>query len=104
MKPPQPIIVDRGEFIDVLDRLRHGHLLVQCGNGADTCVLDGAVIYYAHPTLLAYGLLDRVQLPDLAPHTRCYRLSARGQPFAERVCREWRLQPLWHRLAVRVTG
>ena len=104
MKPPQPIIVDRGEFIDVLDRLRHGHLLVQCGNGAGTCVLDGAVIYYAHPTLLAYGLLDRVQLPDLAPHTRCCGLSARGQPFAERVCREWRLQPLWHRLAVRVTG
>ncbi len=104
MNQPQPIIADRGEFVDVLNRLRRGHLLVQCGDGAGCCVLDGAVVYHAAPTLLAYGLLDPVQTPGMAPHMRCWRLSDRGRPFAERVWREWRRQPLWRRLAVRVTG
>ena len=63
-----------------------------------------AVGIFAGGLLLAYGLLDPVQTPDMAPHMRCWRLSDRGRPFAERVWREWRRQPLWRRLAVRVTG
>ena len=40
-----PIIADRGEFIDALQSLSQGHVLVRTGDAAGDCVLDGAIVY-----------------------------------------------------------
>jgi len=32
----------------------------------------------------------------------CYRLSPRGRDFADRAVAEWKRQPLWRRLAMRL--
>jgi hypothetical protein len=34
----------------------------------------------------------------------CYRLSQRGQAFADQACAAWKRRPLLQRLAVRLTG
>lgn len=104
MPQPQTIIADRAEFVDVLDLMRRGHLLVQNGDGDDCCVLSGARVVHSMPTLRAYGLIDPVRLPDQRPRTQCYRLSSRGRHFAERAWSEWKRKPLLQRMAVRLLG
>lgn len=104
MPQPQTIIADRAEFVDVLDLMRRGYLLVQNGDGDDCCLLSGARVVHSMPTLRAYGLIDPVRLPGQRPRTQCYRLSSRGHHFAERAWSEWKRKPLLHRLAVRLLG
>jgi hypothetical protein len=104
MHPPQPIIPDRAEFVDVLSLMRRGHLLVQNGDTDSCCLLSGAPIYHSMPTLRAYGLIDPVTVPDQRPRTKCWRLSPRGRDFADRATREWRRKPLLQRVAVRLLG
>jgi hypothetical protein len=104
MPQPQTLIADRAEFVDVLDLMRRGHLLVQNGDDDDCCMLSGARVVRSMPTLRAFGLLDPVQLPDQRPRTQCYRLSGRGRHFAERAWSEWKRKPLLHRMAVRLLG
>ena len=99
-----PIIADRGEFIDALNRLRRGHVLVQTSEASGGCVLDGGIVYRAHEPLMRYGLIDRFDNPRGFENVRYYKLTPRGQAFAERACRAWRQRPLWQRLAVRLAG
>jgi hypothetical protein len=100
----QPIIADRAEFVDALDRLRRGHVLVKVGDAALSCVLDGGIVWRSYGPLLRYGLIDQYENPEGFPCARYYRLTPRGQDFAERACRAWRAKPLWQRLAVRLAG
>jgi len=100
----QPIIVDRAEFVDALDRLRRGHVLVKLGDAAGSCVLDGGRVWRSYEPLLRYGLIAPYENPQGFRNVRYYRLSPRGQEFAERACKAWRARPLWQRLAVRLAG
>lgn len=98
------IIPDRAEFVDALQVLRRGHVLVHVHDGSGGCLLDGARLYRSFEVLHDYGLIDRFENPDGFPEVEYYRLSARGRDFAERACSSWRRRPLLERLAVRVAG
>jgi hypothetical protein len=98
------IIADRAEFIDALRLLRKGHVLVRTGETSGSCVLDGSIVYRSYPTLERYGLIDEYDNPQGFANASYYRLNARGHEFAERACQAWRSQPVWQRLAVRLTG
>jgi hypothetical protein len=104
MTPEQPIIADRGEFVDALNLLRRGHVLVRTSDSSGGCVLDGGIVYRAYEPLRRYGLIDEYPNPHGFEHATYYRLSPRGRAFAERACRAWRQRPLWQRLAVRFAG
>jgi hypothetical protein len=99
-----PIIADRGEFIDALHRLHRGHVLVRTSHFSGGWVLDGGIVYRSHEPLLRYGLIDRFDNPGGFEHASYYKLTPRGHAFAERACRAWRQRPLWQRLAVRLAG
>lgn len=98
------IIPDRGEFIDALQALRRGRVLVRVSDFSGGCTLDGAPLYSAHRTLLDYGLIREFDNPHGFAAVRYYRLSERGRDFAERACENWRQRPLLQRLAVRLAG
>lgn len=98
------IIPDRGEFIDALQALRRGRILVRVSDFSGGCTLDGAPLYSAHRTLLEYGLVREFDNPQGFAAVRYYRLSERGADFAERACEAWRRRPLLQRLAMRLAG
>jgi hypothetical protein len=104
MAAPDVIIADRAEFIDALQRLRKGQILVQPVDSDERCVLDGCLLYTAYRPLASYQLIEEFKNREGFPHARYYRLSARGRAFAERACASWRQRPLLERLAVRLTG
>lgn len=103
-----PEIADRGEFIDVLNLLRKGRLLVRSDLAPDRCLIDHGVVYHAFDTLSAYGLLEEMPPPPgaatHAPHLHWYRLTPQGHAFAQRAWSEWRRRPLWQRCLIRVLG
>ena len=99
-----PIITDRGEFIDALQSLNQGHVLVRTGDAPGNCVLDGAIIYRSYATLERYGLIREFHNPQGFANARYYRLTSEGRSFAERARQAWQQRPLWQRLAVRFTG
>jgi hypothetical protein len=98
------IIADRGEFIDALQVLRKGRVLVRVSDFSGGCTLDGAPLYSAHRTLIDYGLIREFDNPLGFGGVRYYRLSERGRDFAERACENWRRRPLLQRLATRLAG
>ena len=98
------LIADRGEFVDALQLLRKGHVLVRVSDQAGGCVLDGGTLYRSYEPLKQLGLIDEFHNPDGFPSASYYRLTPRGREFAERACTEWRRRPVWKRLAVRLTG
>jgi hypothetical protein len=102
--PAAPIIAHRAEFVDALGALRRGRVLVRAGDGACSCVLDGAIVHHSYPTLAAYGLIDEFENPAGFAGVRYYRLSARGREFADRALARWRQLGVLQRLAVRLAG
>lgn len=100
----QPIIPDRAEFVDALDRLRRGHVLVKVGESSGSCVLDGGIVWRSYEPLVRYGLIDRYENPHGFKNAGYYRITPRGKEFAERACSAWRARPLWQRLALRLAG
>jgi hypothetical protein len=101
--PADPIIPDRGEFIDALRALGRGRVMVGLGDGGG-CVLDGVVVYTAHRPLMEYGLVDEYVNLEGFEGARYYRLNRRGREFADQAWRSWRRRPLLERLAVRLVG
>jgi hypothetical protein len=99
-----PIIADRAEFVDALNLLRRGHVLVRASESTGSCVLDGGVVYHSFPTLERYGLIDEFDNPQGFEFASYYRISERGRQFADLVCMQWQRKPLWQRLAVRLAG
>jgi len=102
--PADVIIPDRAEFIDALRQLRRGRVLVRAADTDARCLLDGCFVYTAYRTLARYRLIDEFENPQGFPNVHYYRLSPRGQEFADRACDTWRRRPLLQRLAVRLTG
>lgn len=98
------LIADRAEFVDALNLLRKGHVLVRVSDRAGGCVLDGGTVYHSYEPLKQYGLIDEFDNPHGFPNASYYRLTPRGREFADRACTEWRRRPVWQRLAVRFTG
>ena len=102
--PANVIVADRAEFIDALRQLRRGRVLVRAADTDNRCLLDGCFVYTAYQPLARYRLIDEFKNPQGFPNVHYYRLSPRGQAFAERACQAWRQRPLLQRLAVRLTG
>jgi hypothetical protein len=101
----EPLIADRGEFMDALTRLRRGELLVHAREASDQrCVIGGYLLYTSWKPLFDFGLLDKLPPRPRQGRVDCYRLSARGNAFADKACKAWRQRPLWQRLAVRLVG
>jgi len=101
--PRSAIIPDRAEFIDALELLRRGHVLVKTDDEG-RCALNGCIVYASYEPLAQYGLIDEFDNPQGRCQLHYYRLTPRGREFAERAVAEWRRRPLWQRLAVRLTG
>lgn len=102
---PPVIIADRAEFIDALNRLRCGHVLVRPRNAdSDHAVLDNAMLYTAFGPLARYGLVNEYANPLGFPTMSYYRLTESGRHFADRACKAWAQLPLLQRLAVRLLG
>lgn len=101
---PTRIIPDRAEFIEALDSLRRGHVLVRTGDSALGCILDGAFVHHSFQTLLAYGLIAEYDNPFGFPGVEYYRITEQGRRFAARAWDHWRERPIWERLVVRLIG
>jgi Transcriptional regulator PadR-like family len=102
--PVARIIADRGEFIDVLDALRRGHVLVRAGDFSGGCTIDGGAVYRSYEPLTRYGLIREFDNPQGFAAVRYYRLTERGREFAARALQAWRSRPLVERLATRLVG
>jgi hypothetical protein len=98
------IICDRGEFVDALDALRRGHVLVRVGEGSGSCVLDGGIVWTAWRTLLRYELIGEFHNPHGFANASYFRLTERGREFAERALAAWRQRPLHERVWLRLVG
>jgi hypothetical protein len=99
-----PIIADRGEFIDVLAALHRGHVLVKVSDVVGGCTIDGYPVYRAYEPLARYGLIREVDNPDGFPAVQYFRLTAPGREFAARAREAWRRRPWLERIAVRLAG
>ena len=98
-----PVVADRGEFIDALARLRRGQVLVHSADADDErCLIEGQMLYTCWKPLSRFGLLDELPRQPRQGRVHCYRLSPRGRDFADRAVAEWKRQPLWRRLAMRL--
>jgi hypothetical protein len=100
----QPIIANRGEFVDALRALKRGHVLVHASESWGGCSIDGGVVGSAFRTLADYALIDEFDNPDGFEHIRYYRLNRRGHEFAARALQDWSRRPLVERLAARLLG
>lgn len=101
---PSPIIPDRAEFVEALDLLRRGHLMVHLGDGANTKAIGGGIVHHSAPTLMRYGLVGEIDNPEGFPGVRYFRITPRGREFADRAWAQWRSRKLWERALVRIIG
>jgi hypothetical protein len=99
-----PIIANRGEFVDALKLLCRGHVLVRVGEGACSCVLDGATVHHSFDTLLRYGLIQEFENRDGFAGAHYYRITERGREFADRAWAAWRNTRPLQRMMVRLVG
>ena len=99
-----PVIPDRGEFVDVLAAMHRGHVLVRLSDQHDGCWVAGRNVFWSFAPLVAYGLIEPFDNPDGFENIRYYRLNERGEAFAEQACAAWRRRPLIQRLMVRIIG
>ncbi len=98
------IIADRAEFVEALERLRRGHVLVRTGEGACSCVLDGGLVHHSFGTLHRYGLIDEFDNPQGFNGVQYYRITDRGREFADRAWTAWRQARPLERVMVRLVG
>jgi hypothetical protein len=101
---PEPVIPDRGEFVDVLAALRRGHVLVRVSEHHDGCWLAGRNVFWSFGPLVSYRLIEEFDNPQGFPRIRYFRLNRRGEAFAVRACAQWKRRPLLERLVTRLTG
>lgn len=96
-------IAHLAEFIDSLDRLDRGFLLVQVSDGSGGWSLAGGLVHWSHETLVHFGLVESFRPPHGFRGVRYFRLSLRGKLFVRRALAQWRSLPLWRRLWLRAT-
>jgi len=103
--PKEPLIADRGEFMDALARLRRGEVLVHAVEAGDQrCLIGGHLLYASWKPMCDFGLLEKLPRQPRQGRVDCYRLSAHGSAFADRAWTAWKQRPLWQRLAIRLVG
>lgn len=95
--PDTSEIASMGEFVDCLERLLKGHLLVCIGSDARHWTLDGAAVHWSSGALLRNGLIQTVRVPGAAVGVTHYILSAEGRSFGGRALARWRALPWWRR-------
>lgn len=100
----EPLIADRGEFIDVLNALARGHVLVRVSDLSGGCTIDGGAVYRSYEPLARYGLIREFDNPQGFEAASYFRLTERGREFAARAVPAWRRRPLLERLATRLVG
>lgn len=100
----KPIIADRAEFVEALQRLRRGHVLVKTGEGSCSCVLDGGFVHHSFDILQRYGLIDEFDNPRGFAGVRYFRITAAGREFADRTWSAWRGARPLDRAMVRLVG
>ncbi len=100
----KPIIADRAEFIDALQQLLCGHVLVRVSTASWGCQLNGAPLRRSFAILLHFGLIAPFHNPAGFPGVGYYRISDQGRWFARRALDCWHSLPLWQRTLVRLTG
>lgn len=98
------IIPDRAEFVDALQALRKGHVLIKVSDGTGGCLLDGGTVYWSFEALRDYGLIAAFDNPDGFPNAEYFRITRAGREFADRACATWRQRPLLERVAIRMAG
>jgi hypothetical protein len=99
-----PVIPDRGEFIDVLAAMRRGCVLVRLSDNFDGCWVGGRNVFWSFEPLEHFGLIERFDNPEGFAQVRYYRLNARGEAFAAEARAVWRRQPLLQRVMARLVG
>lgn len=97
-------IASIGEFVDCLERLLKGHLLVCIGTDARHWTLDGAPVHWSRAALMHAGLLEPVRVRGAAVGVTHYGLSEHGRVFGDRVLARWRSLPLWRRGLLRLVA
>lgn len=100
--PARPIILNLSEFIDALDALYQGQVIVVFDAEAQSCVLDGVQLLCAFPPLRDYGLVAEFDNPDGFPGLRYYRMTEVGTAFADKALAAWRARAWHERLAMRL--
>lgn len=100
----QPIIADRAEFVEALQHLRRGHVLVKTGDGANSCVLDGGFVHHSFGTLHRYGLIQEFDNPRGFQGVHYFRITPSGRDFADRTWTAWRSARPIERAVVRLVG
>lgn len=100
----EPLIPDRGEFVDVLAALQRGHVLVRLSEQHDGCWIAGRNVFWSFEPLVACGLIEPFDNPAGFARVRYFRLNPRGEAFAARACADWKRRPLLQRLAARLVG
>jgi hypothetical protein len=99
-----PIIADRAEFVEALQQLLHGHVLVRVSADSWGCQLNGVPLRRSFATLLRYGLIAPFHNPRGFAGVGYYRITDAGRGFARQALASWRALPLWQRTLVRLTG
>lgn len=98
------LIADRAEFVDALQQLLRGHVLVRVSDASWGCLLNGAPLLRSFNPLLRFGLIAEYANPAGFDGVAYYRLTERGRWFGQRALSFWRSLPLWQRAMVRLTG
>lgn len=99
---PTPLIRSIGEFVDCLQQLINGHVLVRVSDLAGWTTLAGAAVYFSFDVLEGYGLIQEFQVLDGLFGVRYFRISPIGRDFALTVLAQWASQPLTHRALLRL--
>jgi len=102
-EPAQPpLIRSIGEFVDCLQQLLNGQVLVRVSDLAGWTTLAGAAVYFSFDVLEGYGLIQEFQVLDSWRGVRYFHISPLGRDFALTVLAEWTSQPLSHRALLRL--
>ena len=100
--PARSIILHLSEFIDALDALHQGQVIVVLDAEMRSCVLDGVQLLCAFQPLLDYGLVAEFDNPAGFPGLRYYRMTEVGTAFADKALAAWRARAWHERLAMRL--
>lgn len=99
-----PIIADRAGFVDALQHLLRGRVLVRMVDASWGWWRNGAPLRRSFQTLLHFGLMTNFQKQAGLQGMACDRITEPGRRFARRPLDFWHSLPHWQHTRVRPTG